>query len=180
MLLIGIPVLLPILYTQQYKGKIVVNRPVEAPYLRHSDKDFYLVFFGYVGCTKICTPMLQKLSAMYDSDEFSTLKPSVGFLFVNLMPEVQPDQPQEFARLFQPTFEGVYLDQKQLMNIDRDFAVFFSKSLKDAGELNHSDYVYLIQQHRNGVVELKTIYMTHPLNEGMMIEDIRHTIRAAS
>jgi len=104
------------------------------------------------------------------------MKPYVGFTFVNLMPEVAQDQPAEFARFFNPDFEGVYLTQKELMNIDRDFSIFFSKSLNDAAELNHSDYVYLMERQKEGKMKLKAIYMTHPFNRKMVANDIRQSL----
>lgn len=170
---IAVPVLLSVLFSSQTKGKIIVNKRIDAPYLDSMSKDLELVFFGYVGCTKVCTPILQKLDDFYDSPSFASLKPYVGVTFVNLMPELQPDQPQMFAQSFNPLFEGVYLTQRQLMEIDRDFSLFFSKSLSQAGEIDHSDYVYLVHREKNGDLKLLNIYMTHPLKTDMIIEDIQ-------
>lgn len=172
LLLVVVPLVQTLFFAQQTAGKIVVNQPVDAFYLQHSKKDLTLVFFGYVGCTKVCTPILYKLNDLYNSTSFVPLKPFVGFSFVNLMPEIASDQPEAFAELFNHDFEGIHLSQKELMEIDRDFNLFFSKSLMDVGEINHSDHIYLIQRQKSGKVVLKNIYTTHPLNNDMIIEDI--------
>ncbi|MDD5717987.1 MAG: SCO family protein [Sulfuricurvum sp.] len=165
-------------FSKQTKGKIVINKVIEAPYLKGSNKEVFLVFFGYVGCTKVCTPILHRLNDFYTSKAFAPLKPYVGLTFVNLMPEVTPEQPGEFAHSFNPNFQGVYLSQRQLMGIDRDFALFFSKSLRDISEIDHSDYVYLMERQKDGRLKLHSIYMTHPLNASMLQDDIAYLLKS--
>jgi protein SCO1/2 len=172
LLLVIMPFVQTFFFAQQTSGKIVINQPIDAPYLQHSRKKLTLVFFGYVGCTKVCTPILHQLDDFYDSPSFAPLKPLVGFSFVNLMPEMTPDQPQVFAQSFNPAFDGIYLTQKELMGIDREFSLFFSKSLAEAGEIDHSDHLYLLETKKNGHVILKNIYTTHPINYPLIIADI--------
>ncbi|MDO9208828.1 MAG: SCO family protein [Sulfuricurvum sp.] len=172
LLLVIMPFVQTFFFAQQTSGKIVINQPIVAPYLQHSKKKLTLVFFGYVGCTKVCTPILHQLDDFYDSPSFAPIKPLVGFSFVNLMPEMTPDQPKAFAQSFNPEFDGVYLTQKELMVIDRDFSLFFSKSLLEAGEIDHSDHLYLLETKKNGNVVLKNIYTTHPINYPLIIADI--------
>lgn len=168
----GAPLIFSAFFSNQVQGKIEINRPIDAPYLQSGSQSLQLVFFGYVGCTKVCTPILHDMSGLYDSEVFASLKPYVDFTFVNLMPEVETHQPQIFAESFNPDFRGIYLTQRQLMNIDRDFSLFFSKSISESGEINHSDYLYLIHKDKNGTLKLINIYMTHPLKKEMLIEDI--------
>ncbi len=174
-LLMAIPLFQAFLFTHQTSGKIIVEKQVDNSFFKHPSKNLSLVFFGYVGCTKVCTPILYQLDSFYDSAEFSPLKPFVGVSFVNLMPDVQPDQPKAFAQSFNPNFEGIYLEQKELMGIDREFNLFFSKSLSEPSEIDHSDHLYLIEQ-KNGVVVLKYIYSTHPINRELIISDIKRTL----
>ncbi len=171
-MLIAVPLILSLSFSNQTSGRIVVDQRVNAPYLKNSDKDWMLIYFGYVGCTKVCTPILHHLDEFYDSSSFLPLKNSVGFYFVNLMPEVQPGDPDQFAKAFNKQFNGFYLTQRELMSIDREFNLFFSKSLSDITELNHSDYLYLVHRQTNGDLILKNIYMTHPLNQKLIITDI--------
>lgn len=172
-LLIAIPMIQFFMLTQENGGRIAVNKRIEAPYLNENQKEYLLVFFGYVGCVKVCTPVLHQIGDFYASAQFAPLKPFVGVSFVNLMPELAPDQPDMFAKSFHPDFKGVYLMQKELMRVDRQFSLFFSKSISDPGEIDHSDHLYLIQRKKDGSLILKNIYSTHPIDRAMIMDDIR-------
>jgi protein SCO1/2 len=173
LLLIAVPFVQGLFFAQQTTGKIMINKPINAPYLKDTNKDLTLIFFGYVGCVRVCTPILHQLDDLYDSSAFAPLKPFVGVSFINLMPELGTNQPQAFAESFNPQFEGVYLTQKELMGIDREFSVFFSKSLSEKGEIDHSDHLYLIEREKSGTVVLKNIYTTHPINKALIVSDIQ-------
>lgn len=169
-----IPLIMIMLFSQQtYGGKMVINRDIDAPYLENTKKEINLVFFGYVGCTKVCSPILQQIGDFYTSKAFKPLKPYVGVSFVNLMPELSSEQPNLFARSFNPDFEGIYLNQKELMKIDRSLNLFFSKSLSEEGEIDHSDHLYLVEREKSGIVVLKNIYSTHPINRLLIRKDIQ-------
>jgi len=172
-LAIVLPLTFSFLFSNQKSGRIIVEQRIDMPYLQDANKEWMLIFFGYVGCTDVCTPLLHHLSDFYDSPSFKPLKKRVGVCFINLMPNVQKDQPDAFAKAFNGKFEGVYLTQKELMSIDRELSVFFSRSLRDKTTMNHSDYLYLVQRRKEGSLILKNIYSTHPLNQKMIIEDIR-------
>lgn len=176
LLLVAVPLVQSLFFAHQTVGRIMIDQPIDAPYLKDSKKELTLVFFGYVGCMRVCTPILYQLDDFYDSSIFASLKPFVGVTFVNLMPEVGVDQPQSFAHSFNPQFEGVYLTQKELMGIDREFGVFFSKSLSEKGEIDHSDHIYLIERKKNGIVVLKNIYTTHPINRALIVSDIQKLV----
>ncbi|MDD2267371.1 SCO family protein [Sulfuricurvum sp.] len=172
-LLVAVPFIQALFFTQQTAGKIVINQPINAPYLNNTKKEITLVFFGYVGCVRVCTPILHQLNDFYDSPQFAPFQGTVGVSFVNLMPELDKNQPQLFAESFNHEFEGVYLTQKELMSIDRELNVFFSKSLSESGEIDHSDHLYLIEREKSGIVVLRNIYTTHPINRSLIVDDIR-------
>ncbi len=70
-LLMTVPIIQSLFFAQQTTGKIIVNKNIDAPYLGTAKKDLILVFFGYVGCVKVCSPILKQLSNFYDSAEFA-------------------------------------------------------------------------------------------------------------
>jgi protein SCO1/2 len=154
------------------KNAIEVNKEVNIDFIK-SDKKVVLLFFGYVGCEDVCTPILQKLSDLYDSKEFETLRESVDIIFVNLTPEVEEFQPDLFAKFFNNNFLGVYLSKKSVLSIDRNFGLFFSRGLMDVNKLNHTDHIYLIQNSLDAKI-LKSIYPTHPIKKQKLIDDIMH------
>lgn len=168
---LSLPFFQSLIFASNTQGKIEISENIEANYIK-SDKEFVLLFFGYVGCTDVCTPMLEKLSTLYESKKFETMKNDVDVIFVNLTPEVQEHQPELFAKFFNPSFKGVYLSRKETLNIDRTFGLFFSRSISDKTELNHTDFLYLVRNNKNSKV-LKSMYSIHPLNREKIMEDIK-------
>jgi protein SCO1/2 len=168
------PFLQSILFSTNKQGVLEVNKSLEASFIK-SDKKFVLVFFGYVGCKDVCTPLLQELNNLYESKEFETIKEHVEILFVNLTPEIEEFQPDLFAKFFNKDFKGIYLSRKETLSIERAFGVYFSKDLSDKTQLNHSDNIYFIENNKDNKI-LKTIYLTHPLKTKKLINDIIQAI----
>lgn len=169
--------IVPNLYANQTQGHIAADETVNAPYLQKNTKRFQLVFFGYVGCKTVCTPMLHQLSSFYDSPSFARFKPYVGVSFVNLIPEMDPNLPQAYAGSINPNFVGIHLNQKELASIDKEFSLFIAKRLNDPGEIDHSDHLYLIERDKKGNLLLKNIYITHPLDKEKIISDINSFLK---
>ncbi|EDZ62652.1 periplasmic Cu-chaperone (thioredoxin-fold) [Sulfurimonas gotlandica GD1] len=166
-----VPFIQSFIFVSNTKGKIEINKELEASYVK-SDRKFILLFFGYVGCVDVCTPLLEKLNTMHESKEFEAVKEDVEVMFVNLTPEVEKHQPDNFAKVFNKDFKGVYLSRKETLSIDRTFGLFFSRSLSDKTELDHTDFLYLIENASNRQV-LKNIYSVHPFNKEKITEDIK-------
>ena len=167
----SVPFLQSFIFASNSEGKIDISKKIDANYIK-SDKKFVLLFFGYVGCTDVCTPLLERLSSLYESKEFKAVKEDVDVVFVNLTPEVQEHQPELFAKFFNSEFKGVYLSRRETLNIDRTFGVFFSRRISDKTELDHTDFLYLVKNTQNSKV-LKSMYSVHPFNKEKIIEDIK-------
>ena len=167
---IAIPFLQYLFFSNDTQGTIVVNKVIDAKFIQ-SDKKIILLFFGYVGCRDVCTPLLQKLSKVYESKDFELIKDDVEIVFVNLTPQIEEFQPDLFAKFFNKKFRGVYLSRKDILNIDRNFSLFFSQNLSEKTELNHTDYLYLITNTNNNLI-LKNLYFTHPLQKQKLKNDI--------
>lgn len=167
----SIPFIQSFIFTSNNQGKIEINKSIKADYIK-SDKKYVLLFFGYVGCTDVCTPLLESLSTLYESKEFKDVKVDVDMIFVNLTHEVQEHQPELFAKFFNIEFKGVYLSRGETLDLDRTLGVFFSRSISDNTELNHTDFLYLVQNSNNTKV-LINMYSIHPINKEKIIEDIK-------
>lgn len=168
----AIPLMQSLFFSKNSQGAITIEKEVKADFIK-SDKKFTLLFFGYFGCRDVCTPILEEMAKMYESKEFEEVKESVDFIFVNLTPEVEVFQPDLFAKYFNKNFKGVYLSKSELFAIDRNFELYFARSLSDDTELNHTDNIYFIQNDKESKV-LKSIYSTHPLKIKKLIDDIIH------
>ncbi len=164
------PLFQSLLFDADTQGSIEINKNIDAKFIQ-SDKKIILLFFGYVGCADICTPLLQELSNLYTSKEFEIHQKDVEVLFINLTPEIDALQPDLFAKFFNKNFNGVYLSKKEILTLDRNFGLFFSQDLSDATQLNHTDYLYLIQNDKD-IKTVKSIYTTHPLKTKKLIDDI--------
>ena len=164
-----IPLLIFISFSKSAKGSLEIDKEVNIPFIREH-KPNVILFFGYYGCADVCTPILESLSMMYNSDNFASIKESTDIIFVNLTPEVEEFQPQLFAQYFHESFIGVYLTKVELQQIDRAFGVFYSKSLTEQNGLNHTDHIYYITNSEKQI--LKNIYPSHPLNRKKLIDDI--------
>ncbi len=167
---ISLPFIQSYIFSSHSNGSIAVDKKIKADFIK-SDKKYVLLFFGYVGCVEVCTPLLQDLNNLYESKEFQILMADVDIIFINLTPEVETFQPGLFANFFNEKFKGVYLSKKETLNIDRRFGVYFSRSLDDSSELDHTDYLYLVQNDKNEKI-LKKMFSVHPLNKEKVIKDI--------
>lgn len=153
-------------------SKIVINKEVDVTFLKNIDKENIVLFFGYVGCTEVCTPILEELNTIFSSNE-ANLKDSTAVVFVNLTSEISHEQPQIFASFFNENFIGLHLNKKDLYTVDRKFSLFYSAGINDKNELSHSDFIYLLKKQSAEKAILKNIYMTHPLNSKELIKDIK-------
>lgn len=167
---VTVPLFQSLIFSTQSEGVIYVKEDITLDFL-HSDKKNILIYFGYVGCANICTPFLQKLNHLYESDAFAPLKKDTDVFFVNLTPNIEPEQADMFAKIFNEKFQGIYLSKKELFNIDRNFGLFFSDNLRDIGEVNHTDYLYFVQ-NKFDTKHLHSIYFTHPLRIQKLIDDM--------
>ena len=166
----AIPLFQSLIFSSQSNGVIYINKEIQADFIQ-SDKKNILIYFGYVGCADICTPFLYKLSDLYESDTFKELQKDTDIFFVNLTPNTEPKQVDIFAKFFNQNFKSVYLSKRELLQLDRTFDLFFSDDLSETTELNHTDYLYLIDNTKK-LKHLKSIYFTHPLRNKKLIDDM--------
>lgn len=173
-LIIAAPLAISLLFNKTVinNGKIIINKKVDAPFLSDVKKDTIILFFGYVGCVNVCTPILSRLNVIYSSPNLKEVKSSSAFVFVNLTPQIASNMPQIFVDGFNKEFIGIHLSKRQLLSIEREFALFYSDGIADKTEMTHSDFIYLIKREKGKFV-LKNAYMTHPLKEEALISDIK-------
>ena len=174
LLLIGIPLLLLLLNSNgQRKGQITVDAVIEAPFVTQaSSKETVLLFFGYVGCSAICSPFLEELHDFYRDPRLDTKRDEIDVLFVNLLSDIEPEQADQFAQSFDSDFKGLYLDTAALRKIEREFQLLFSPSLLEKNELNHTDHLYLLQRTDDERWHLERYYFIHPLNHELLYKDL--------
>lgn len=174
-LLLAALLLLPpapgLLFRGTVSTRIPVDAPLDAPFLDAVPRSTILLYFGYVGCGDVCTPLLGNLAALYDAEPFAALRAHVGVAFANLTYEIDPEQPALFAMASHPAFIGIHLDRSRLQGLSRLFRLYYARRLGDPRAMDHTDFVYLLQR-KGGGYRLVSFYSTHPLDGGRLRADI--------
>jgi len=153
-------------------SRMEMNKSMELPYILDANKDIELIFFGYAGCIAICTPRLESLSAWYTHLEN---KNKIGVRFMDISAPKDRELPMAFAQAFNKDFIGVHLAQSQIREYTRPFQVYFSTSLIDSTEFDHTANLYLLKREGQKKV-LRYIYTSYPFDFEQINLDIKELL----
>ena len=172
-LVIVVSILIMIIPTFSTKGisRVILKKEVNLPLILNDDKDVKLLFFGYSGCSDICTPRLQSLNKFYEALD-PEMKKEIGVEFLDISIPRDTELPSRFAKFFNPDFKGIYLDNTILREYTKLFDVYFSKSLMDSTEYDHTANIYIVKRSQNKK-ELRYVYSSYPYNFKQIDSDIR-------
>lgn len=170
-----VPLSQSFIFQNSKMGKLEINKEVNIDFIKEKKNEHFLIFFGYYGCTAVCTPILYELNEVYEHKDINDYKEKIDVYFVNLLPHIKESDVKLFAQAFNKNFKGVYLNNEQLMKIDRNFNLYFTASLLDKNEIDHTAHVYLISKKKNSYI-LKNSYTTTPLNKELLIKDIKEKL----
>ena len=151
---------------------IKLTQELSLKHILDKDKELELIFFGYAGCLNICTPRLEELGQWYKTLPLQT-QSHLGLKFFDLSIPEDDTLPDSFAKAFHKDFEGVYLPKKDLLHYTREFNVYFSPSLIDKYEIDHSTHLYLIKKDADGKKYLRFIYTNFPYDLIQINTDIQ-------
>ena len=121
------------------------------------DKEWSILYFGFVGCSGPCPLTLSNLSEIYGSlskDE----QQKIGVLFVNLTDESQSDA-DDYAKKFHPDFYSFPIKNDPSQNLKKLFGVIY-KDDKDK-EPSHSNHIYFVKKNQSSYT-LKRVYNRYP------------------
>ncbi|MFT5661548.1 MAG: protein SCO1/2 [Sulfurimonas sp.] len=172
LIIISISILVMILPSFLTKGvsRVSLHKELQLPLLLDDEKEIKLVFFGYVGCVDICTPRLQALNEFYNSLS-EDAKQTVGITFIDISIPSDTTLPNSFAKFFNKDFKGIYLDNNTMRAYTKAFQVYFSKSLLNKKEFDHSTNLYLIKKENNKKY-LRFVYSAYPFDFKQIHSDI--------
>lgn len=156
------------------ESKPYIDQTINVPYLNVGKKEYLLVFYGYVGCTHVCMPIMEDLKRFYMSEEFKPYQSTTDFVFVNLLPKIDQALPDQFAKSYHHDFYGVHLNEAELGKLDKELQLFFTKDDGKTLDIDHSDHIYIIQRLQNGTFKLVNLYTTHPLTKELILNDLKH------
>ena len=121
---------------------------------RVSDEDYrgkwLLIFFGYTHCPDVCPTTMNEISVVMDllGDDAARVQP----LMITIDPERDtPEAMKEFVGAFDPRIVGLSGTPAEVDAAARAFRVYYAKvAQKDAPDgylMNHSAYLYLVDDH---------------------------------
>lgn len=164
---------LPSFHTKEL-SRIILSQEIDLDLLLDADQDVELLFFGYAGCTDVCTPRLSDLGRWYASLP-EKMRERVALKFLDLSVPEQKSLPMEFAKAFHPDFQGIFLSEKELRRYTKAFSVYFSSSLTQQSEFNHTAHLYLLKRDSRGK-KLRFVYTAYPYDFKQIKSDIEELI----
>lgn len=165
--------IVPTFFTKNI-SRLELKKEVNLPLVLNDTKEVKLLFFGYSGCRDICTPRLDTLSELYNSlDEKS--KKRVGVDFIDISVPSDTTLPARFANFFNKEFKGIYLNEETLRTYTKEFQVFFSASLRDKKEFDHTSNLYLVKKSKDKK-EIRYIYNAYPYDFKQIKLDIEELL----
>ncbi len=153
-------------------SRVEFHQSIDLPLILNTPKEIELVFFGYAGCTDICTPRLHDIAAWYRS---SAYKDQVQVRFLDISRPYDTFLPELFAASFHQEFIGIYLKDENLREYTKAFSVYFARSFRNKHEFDHTANLYLLKRTKNSK-ELRYIYSAYPYDFEQIIADIEELI----
>jgi len=158
----------PILSDPQHAGRSEDRRYVDFPFLKGETADSVLVYFGYVGCTRVCTPALNDLAEIYREAQRRDLKHIPAVWFINMTPQMDPLSVQSWAEHFDKGFKSYAPNESELQKMVHTLNLVYTRLGVKA---EHMPYAYLLQKKGEGY-ELVYIYTSSPYNRDLILNDI--------
>jgi len=150
--------------------KVKLDQKIESNIFDKYNNNYLFVFFGYVGCTDICTPRLKELSSIYEELK-SKHKIDINTIFINIIKLEDEQQPKLFAKYFHKEFDGIYLNNDKMQKVKSEFVVYSSPSLTSKGDFDHTSFLFLLKKQKNNYY-LKRIYTYSPFDKNVIVKDI--------
>lgn len=158
----------PALTDPKNAGRCEDRRVVDFPFLKGEKSELVLVYFGYVGCTRVCTPALNDLSEIYSEIAAKGFKHSPSVWFVSMIPEMDSVSVQSWAEHFDQRFKSYAPAQHELDEMVHTLNLVYTKM---GVEAEHMPYVYLMRKSGEKY-ELLYIYTSSPYNRSLILKDI--------
>jgi protein SCO1/2 len=158
----------PSLSDSEHAGRSEDRRGVDFPFLKGETADVVLVYFGYVGCTRVCTPALNDLAEIYRETKQQEFKNIPSVWFINMTPQMDPLSVQSWAEHFDKGFKSYAPNEVELQKMVHTLNLVYTRL---GVEAEHMPYAYLLQKKGTGY-ELLYIYTSSPYNRDLILNDI--------
>lgn len=139
--------LLPMLLDPKEAGIVQMDQAVHHPLFERFEEPALLLFFGYVGCSDVCTPRLNDMARAYRA---LGRPQSLRVLFVDVAGVADGAQARAFAAYFDDAFEGLVLEPAARRALMREFEIYLAPSLTSRGNFDHTAFFYLLRRDAQG------------------------------
>jgi len=158
----------PSLSDSAHAGRIEKKIPLAFSFLKDEKARLVLIYFGYVGCTRVCTPALSDLAQIYRLRKIASADHPPALWFINMTPQMDSAAVQSWAEHFDPDFKSYAPSETELQRIAQTLNLIYTNL---GVESEHMPYAYLAQKTDNGY-EVVYIYTSSPYNRNVMLKDM--------
>ncbi len=128
-----------------------------------SEPSHALLFFGFPGCGEICPIAMERLNVIKSNGGFP-MPIRVGL--VNIAPELPAFAVSEYAKAFDPEFEGYHLSQEDLSIVSEELGLSLpSANAAIPTNFSHPDALFLLEHVREDFWELKQVFSATRLTQ---------------
>lgn len=162
--------ILPSIYSNNQAGRVDKQVDVDFDFLKNEKSPYVLLYFGYVGCYTICPPSLNEISQIYNRLNHS----KYSFYFVNLQPDLPKENVDQFAKVFNENFKGIYLNNEEIRIIISKLNVKYVPSVINKNEIDHSGFLHILKRLDNGHYQQEFIYTTRPFDIEFIVDELNN------
>lgn len=153
-------------------GRLHLHKPISLAIDSSLLTKHTLLFLGYANCPDICTPRMFEIQKIYEEYSKLAKKDDLNVLFISLKHDESREIVESFAKTFNENFIGFTSSKKELSKLSRTLNAYFSRSLTNSEEIDHTEHLYLINKEKDGTLYINNIYMKTPYDKYMIVDDL--------
>jgi len=159
------PIVILFFYSKEHTF-VEQEKILSQEYSKYFKSQYTLLYVGYTGCVNICTPRLTEIATI--QRVLSDRGNEIDYMFLDLR-TLGDDVSRDFLKAFHGNFELLSLDENLKNKFLRELGFYYSKSLYDRNEFEHSSYLYLIEKNGSEIKIVSTI-MQYPFVNDVTID----------
>ena len=145
------------------------DKKIQLEFLK-SEPSHALLFFGFSGCGEICPIAMERLNVIKPKGGFP-MPIQVGL--VNIAPELPAFVVSEYAKAFDPEFEGFHFSQEDLSAFSEELGLSLpSANAVIPTNFSHPDALFLMEHVRQDFWELKQIISATRLTKQQLLNGL--------
>lgn len=128
------------------EGTVVENDA----FLKGSENDVEILFFGFAGCAVICPLSLGKMVTVLESETVSNSRNRIGGLFVEVKSTLEESGDRHYASNYSESFskkiKGYTPDLIEYQKLAKEFILKVYRSRDNTGQISHTDHFFLLKR----------------------------------